>query len=204
MAVESEPKSTRFPRKIDFWVVERLCFSENFETEDYEKVHIVQPWTMDFNLMQPYSCNGLNLRGCFNSNVFKARIRLPRLLGFLYKRKILEEIGGMIGKVSKIDFNTDSRMRGKFARMKVYVEFESLTVICFGCGRYDHLKDVCLNQPNMLGHGTGFGTIEKEDLAANSPIFVHMEQRAVALEVQPSGILDLNMDSNMWLSVLGV
>ncbi|KAB2004181.1 hypothetical protein ERO13_D11G171250v2 [Gossypium hirsutum] len=180
MAVDSEP-------------------NENFETEDYEKVHIVQPWTMDFNLMQPYSC-----RGCFNSNVFKARIRLPGLLGFLYKRKILEEIGGMVGKVSKIDFNTDSRMRGKFARMKVYVEFESLTVIFFGCGRYDHLKDVCLNQPNMLGHGTGFGTIEKEDLAANSPIFVHMEQRAVALEVQPSGILDLNMDSNMWLSVLGV
>ncbi|KAK5784474.1 hypothetical protein PVK06_038998 [Gossypium arboreum] len=80
----------------------------------------------------------------------------------------------MIGKVSKIDFNTDSRMRGKFARMTVYVnldkpltsqvlinytlqwvEFESLPVICFGCGRYDHLKYVCINSVIDLAEGRG-------------------------------------------------
>ncbi|MBA0590294.1 hypothetical protein Gorai_019007 [Gossypium raimondii] len=141
---------------------ERLCFSEIFETEDYEKVLIVQPWTTDSNSMQPYS------------NVVKARIRLPGLPGFLYKRRILKEIGGMIGKISKIDFNTDSRMRGKFARMTVHVnfdkpltsqvlindtlqwvEFESLPLICFGCGRYDHLKDVCPNSVIDLAQGRG-------------------------------------------------
>nr|KJB43088.1 hypothetical protein B456_007G183500 [Gossypium raimondii] len=193
MAVDSEPKLTLSWKDKTFG-----C--EIFETEDYEKVLIVQPWTTDSNSMQPYS------------NVVKARIRLPGLPGFLYKRRILKEIGGMIGKISKIDFNTDSRMRGKFARMTVHVnfdkpltsqvlindtlqwvEFESLPLICFGCGRYDHLKD----QPNTLGNGTGFGPIEKGDSAANSPVFVQMEQRAVALEIQPSGILDLNLDSNM-------
>ncbi|KAK5811324.1 hypothetical protein PVK06_026653 [Gossypium arboreum] len=44
-------------------------------------------------------------------------IRLPGLPGFLYKRQILEEIGGLIGKVTKLNFQTDKGPRGKFARM---------------------------------------------------------------------------------------
>ncbi|KAK5845613.1 hypothetical protein PVK06_001807 [Gossypium arboreum] len=42
------------------------------------------------------------------SSVVKVWSRLPGLPGFLYKRRILEEIGGMIGKVAKLDFNTYS------------------------------------------------------------------------------------------------
>ncbi|MBA0596467.1 hypothetical protein Gorai_013286, partial [Gossypium raimondii] len=44
-------------------------------------------------------------------------IRLPGLLGVLYKCQILEEIGGLIGKVAKLDFKTDNGLRGQFARM---------------------------------------------------------------------------------------
>ncbi|MBA0660580.1 hypothetical protein Goklo_012579, partial [Gossypium klotzschianum] len=44
-------------------------------------------------------------------------IRLPGLLGFLYKKKILEEIGGLIGTVTRLDFQIDKGLRGKFARM---------------------------------------------------------------------------------------
>ncbi|KAA3460811.1 GroES-like zinc-binding alcohol dehydrogenase family protein [Gossypium australe] len=86
-------------------------------------------------------------------------IRFLGLPGYLYKHKILE---GWVGKVVKLDFNTDSRMRGRFARMTVYinlerplvsqilingcfqmVEYESLLTICFQCGRYGHVKDNC-------------------------------------------------------------
>ncbi|PPD80279.1 hypothetical protein GOBAR_DD22787 [Gossypium barbadense] len=86
-------------------------------------------------------------------SVVKAWIKLPRLLGFLYKCRILEEIEGMVGNVTKLDLNTYSRMRSKFVGMVVYinldksltsqvlinghlyrVEFESLLVVCFGYG----------------------------------------------------------------------
>ncbi|KAG4129861.1 hypothetical protein ERO13_D09G106350v2 [Gossypium hirsutum] len=49
-----------------------------------------------------------------------AWIRLPRLPGHMYKRKILWEIGGMIGRVAKLDFNFDNGVRGKFVRMEIY------------------------------------------------------------------------------------
>ncbi|MBA0558235.1 hypothetical protein Golob_015263 [Gossypium lobatum] len=49
-------------------------------------------------------------------NMVMAWIRLPRLPG-----KILWEIGGMIGRVAELDFNTNNGVRGRFARMAVYI-----------------------------------------------------------------------------------
>ncbi|MBA0876938.1 hypothetical protein Goshw_020980 [Gossypium schwendimanii] len=65
-------------------------------------------------------------------------------------------------KAVRLDFNTDSRARGKFARMAVFInldkplvsqilingvpqriEYESLSIVCFAYGRYDHGKDLC-------------------------------------------------------------
>ncbi|MBA0672833.1 hypothetical protein Goklo_007360 [Gossypium klotzschianum] len=57
-------------------------------------------------------------------------IRLLGLPGYMYKRNILKEIGGTIGKVAKLNLNTDSRIRGHFARLAMY----------------KHLKYVCLNR----------------------------------------------------------
>ncbi|KAA3487250.1 GroES-like zinc-binding alcohol dehydrogenase family protein [Gossypium australe] len=108
----------------------------------------VQPWTMAFDPSQAYS------------NVVMAWIRFPGLPGYLYKHKILAEIGEMVRKVVKLDMNTDSRMRGHFAQMAVSVnlerplvsqilinrrsqkvEYKFLPTICFHCGRYGHAKD---------------------------------------------------------------
>ncbi|KAH1122997.1 hypothetical protein J1N35_006157 [Gossypium stocksii] len=84
--------------------VENDYFLVKFQNaKNYEKVYqgpwimfgqnlTVQSWTLDFNPMQPFP------------SVMMARISLPDLPGIFYKRKILEEIGGLVGKVAKLDF----------------------------------------------------------------------------------------------------
>ncbi|KAH1045830.1 hypothetical protein J1N35_036614 [Gossypium stocksii] len=95
-------------------------------------------------------------------SIVMAWIRFPALPSYLYNRKIITEIGELVGKVAKLDLNTDSRIRGHFARMTVYVnldkplvsqilinrrsqkvEYESLSTIYFHCGRYGHVDNVC-------------------------------------------------------------
>lgn len=51
-------------------------------------------------------------------------VRLLGLSGFFYKRKILEEIGELIDKVVKLDFQTKSCARGKFAGLVVFINME--------------------------------------------------------------------------------
>ncbi|KAG8474224.1 hypothetical protein CXB51_033548 [Gossypium anomalum] len=91
-----------------------------------------------------------------------AWIRLPGLPGYLYKRKIIEAIGSLIGSVVKLDLQTDNRTRGRFARLAVFinldeplvsqvlvkgvvqrVEYEALPTVCFSCGKYGHVKELC-------------------------------------------------------------
>ncbi|KAK5833515.1 hypothetical protein PVK06_017359 [Gossypium arboreum] len=68
-----------------------------------------QPWTNDFSLLQPYP------------SVALAWIQLQGLLGFMFYQKIVEAIGGLIGKV----------------------EYEALPTACFGGSKYMHAKDLC-------------------------------------------------------------
>ncbi|KAH1091473.1 hypothetical protein J1N35_018730 [Gossypium stocksii] len=140
--------------------IENCYFLAKFQSfDDYPKVLsqgpwviygqylIVQPWTKIFSPSQPYT------------SMVLAWIRLPGLPGlpgFLYKKKIIEEIGKTIGKMVRLYFNIDSKTRGRFARLAVYVnldepliaqvlvngmlqkvEYEGLPTICFTCGRYE-------------------------------------------------------------------
>ncbi|PPR89870.1 hypothetical protein GOBAR_AA30817 [Gossypium barbadense] len=76
---------------------------------------------------------------------------------------IIFEFGEVVGKVVKLDLNTDSRTRGHFARLTVYVnlgeplvsqilingrtqkvEYEALSTICFHFGRYGHVENLCI------------------------------------------------------------
>ncbi|MBA0670414.1 hypothetical protein Goklo_025405 [Gossypium klotzschianum] len=110
-----------------------------------------QLWSIEFNPNLPYRY------------LVQTWILFPGLPSHLYKRQILMEIGGLIGKVTKLDFNTDSRVRGRYARMAVFVnlgrpliskilingnpqriEYENLPVVCFKCGRYGHTNETCL------------------------------------------------------------
>ncbi|PPR98312.1 hypothetical protein GOBAR_AA22363 [Gossypium barbadense] len=51
-------------------------------------------------------------------------IWLPGLPGFMYKRMILEEIGGIVRKVAKLDFKMNSKTRGRFSRMAVFINLD--------------------------------------------------------------------------------
>ncbi|KAH1046921.1 hypothetical protein J1N35_037705 [Gossypium stocksii] len=78
----------------------------------YGQYLTVRPWTKEFTPSQPYP------------SMVLAWIRLPGLPGYLYKKKIVEEIGGTIDKVVRLDFNTDCRARGRFTRMAVYINLD--------------------------------------------------------------------------------
>ncbi|TYI00379.1 hypothetical protein ES332_A11G131000v1 [Gossypium tomentosum] len=69
--------------------------------EDFDKYLIVQPWMLDFNPLQSFSSAVLTW------------IRLPSLSGHLYKRKILGEFGGLIGRRMKLDYNIASKISGR-------------------------------------------------------------------------------------------
>ncbi|KAE8680727.1 hypothetical protein F3Y22_tig00111372pilonHSYRG00241 [Hibiscus syriacus] len=109
----------------------------------------VEPWSPDFT----------------SSQLFPSRIvAWIRLLGLpitLYKCSLITEIGECIGKVVKIDYQTETGRRVRFARMAVsvdlkklltskllingrvqIVEYESLPTICFSCGREGNGKAV--------------------------------------------------------------
>ncbi|KAH1067160.1 hypothetical protein J1N35_032147 [Gossypium stocksii] len=83
----------------------------------YGQYLTVQPWTKDFSPSQPYPSSLL------------AWIRLPGLPGYLYNKKIIEEIGGTIGKVVRLDFNTNSRIKGRFVRMATYINLDKPLIV---------------------------------------------------------------------------
>ncbi|MBA0828704.1 hypothetical protein Goarm_013347 [Gossypium armourianum] len=132
----------------------------------YGQYLTIQLWTKYFNPNKPYS------------SMVLAWIRLPSLLGFMYKRRILEEVGGLVGKVVKFDLNTDSKTRGRLARMVIFiylnkplvsqvmvngelqnVEYEALPTICFACKKYGYFKDQCssptVEKNNVSGEVSG-------------------------------------------------
>ncbi|PPS17480.1 hypothetical protein GOBAR_AA03080 [Gossypium barbadense] len=78
----------------------------------FEQYLIVQPGTRKFNPAQLYP------------SVVLAWVRLPGLPGYLYKRLIIEAIGGLVGKVVKLYFQTDNSTRGKFAQLAVFVNLD--------------------------------------------------------------------------------
>lgn len=72
---------------------------------------------------------------------------------YYYHKKIIRLLGNVVGKILRIDYNTELVTRGKFVRIAVEinldrpldsqflldrkiqkVEYESFPSICFGCG----------------------------------------------------------------------
>ncbi|CAN1121856.1 hypothetical protein LINPERHAP2_LOCUS1027, partial [Linum perenne] len=84
-------------------------------------------------------------------------VRFPHLPIQLYHNQILTSLGNLIGRTIKMDHNTQTAVRGKFARIAVEIdlseplatgveldgawqriEYENLPELCFTCGKVGH------------------------------------------------------------------
>ncbi|CAN1848408.1 hypothetical protein LINPERHAP1_LOCUS38918 [Linum perenne] len=89
-------------------------------------------------------------------------VRFPHLPIQLYHKQILSSLGNLIGKTVRMDYNTLTAERGKFARIAVEIdineplatgieldgvwqqaEYENLPELCFTCGRIGHQAVSC-------------------------------------------------------------
>ncbi|KAI9108113.1 hypothetical protein K1719_020986 [Acacia pycnantha] len=110
----------------------------------------VQPWSLEFDFNTP------------TISKVVVWVRIPGLSFRYYHKSALRAIGSLLGEVVKIDYSTESRGRGKYARIVVLidleqsltpwikvdgrtygVQYEGLPYICFECGKYGHIKDKC-------------------------------------------------------------
>ncbi|GAY68969.1 hypothetical protein CUMW_268340 [Citrus unshiu] len=130
--------------------------------EDMEFVLTQGPWTLmgHYLIVQPWSPQfDSSKEECDSVIVW---IRLPGMALHYYHKRILRMIGQVIGNVVRVDYNTESATRGKFARIAVEVslskplvsqflldgkvqkvEYENLPFICFSCGKYGHYYEAC-------------------------------------------------------------
>ena len=116
---------------------------------------IVQPWTPHFDS---------TLTNIDSTIVW---IHLPSMAFHLYDKRILQKVGQLVGTVIKIDYLTELREGGKFARIVVHISFtqtlvsqfnlngkvqkvkyKGLPVICFQCGKYGHNSTACPDKQN--------------------------------------------------------
>lgn len=80
----------------------------------------------------------------------------------LYHKSVLKKTESLLGRLLKIDYNTNVEKRGKFTRIAVElvfskpllpkflingkvqaIEYEGFPHVCFSCGIYGHSKDTC-------------------------------------------------------------
>ncbi|XP_061341672.1 uncharacterized protein LOC133287991, partial [Gastrolobium bilobum] len=97
-----------------------------------------------------------------------AWIRLPDIPIEFYDEAFFRRIGNWLGKMIKVDSNTNAHVRGRFARICVeldlsqplkgdyvlegftkQIEYEGLGLICFGCGKYGHSTENCSAAPKQ-------------------------------------------------------
>lgn len=84
-------------------------------------------------------------------------VRLRQLPTEFYDREILQRIGGVIGRLSKVDACTSSSLRGRYGKLcieipmeepvkkfiyigihKQYVQYEADKFLCKTCGKLGH------------------------------------------------------------------
>ncbi|MBA0828007.1 hypothetical protein Goarm_012734 [Gossypium armourianum] len=99
----------------------------------------------------------------------------------LYTKSLLKFIKNVIDPIVKIDHNTYNNSRGQFARLAVYIdlgkslvskvkidgkihmEYESMPLVCFDCGRFRHTRDTCPYRSRQ--RETANGNLGRETLA---------------------------------------
>ncbi|CAI0419812.1 unnamed protein product [Linum tenue] len=115
-------------------------------------------------------------------------VQLPELKIHFYHKVVLTTLGNLIGRTIKLDYDTLTQQRAKFARPAVEVdiskhlvpriwldddwksvEYENLPVVCFECGKIGHATATCpLLQPASILEIVGSADGEKQDLSSDA------------------------------------
>ncbi|MBA0607722.1 hypothetical protein Godav_019987 [Gossypium davidsonii] len=110
----------------------------------------------DFNLLEGDIQKSINMNGIhsiqFSDRIHQILIRLLGLPGYLYKRKILVEIRGMVGKVTKLDMNTDNRAREDMPMQRKLAPLGPLTFTIRNDIRKSH-NEIFEHNNGQLGSG---------------------------------------------------
>lgn len=151
------------------------CFMVRFEKDsDYIQLLACGPWMIygHYLVVQPWHPNFEPFN--FDVKSVVAWIHFPNLPIQFYAPSVLRAIAGVVGEVIKIDKNTETNARGRYAvniNLKKplvsmieiegraqNVEYEGLTNICFQCGMFGHVKENCpLNKKSDVDMGEGKG-----------------------------------------------
>ncbi|CAN1142696.1 hypothetical protein LINPERHAP2_LOCUS13202 [Linum perenne] len=147
--------------------VDLNCFMVRFgEEKDYFRALTGGPWLiLDHYLVVQQWDPSFRVSDKLPSKMV-VWIRFPHLPIQLYHKQILSSLGNLIGRTVRMDHNTQTAERGKFARIAVEidlneplvtgveldgawqrVEYENLPELCFSCGKVGHEKGSC---PSLL------------------------------------------------------
>ena len=142
--------------------------------EDYNNVLNGGPWFIGehFLSIQRWEPNFKPTKA--SCNLVAVWIRLPELPFEYYELAVLKEIGNAIGPVLRIDSNTASEVRGRYARICVQIDlckplinqilleglvqeiqYKGVRSLCFSCRHVGHRKDGCphtIKGPTLDGH----------------------------------------------------
>ncbi|KAK7840427.1 hypothetical protein CFP56_016727 [Quercus suber] len=173
-------------RRLDLVDLGHDYFLARFELgEDLDHVLKNGPWFIGQHFLAIKSWEPEFKASSANLSQVAIWIRLPELPIEYYDPIILKKIGSKIGPVLRIDGNTASNARGRFARLCVQVSldkplaknviigkfrqpitYEGIHSLCFSCGRLGHRKDAC---PHTISVPTKPVSLECENHAAQVP-----------------------------------
>ncbi|KAI9084807.1 hypothetical protein K1719_033213 [Acacia pycnantha] len=130
------------------------CFLVRFQDNmDYQNALLIGPWMIfgHYLTVQPWTPSFKPHDHVINQVI--GWIRLPKLPARYYHKSVIRSIGNVFGEIIRVNYNTDSGDRGKFARIVVcldltkphifkilvddeliFMEYEGFPTICFNCG----------------------------------------------------------------------
>lgn len=140
--------------------------------EDYDHALTRKPWMIYDHCLtvHPWEPNFVSARATINK--VDVWVHMPNVFLEYYDREALSIIGDKIGETIRIDFNTSSQLRGRYARICVlvdlekqlmsrfhldgedyFLEYEVLHLLCQSCEIYGQTGEVCPSKNKVMPSG---------------------------------------------------
>ncbi|KAJ4834664.1 hypothetical protein Tsubulata_034493 [Turnera subulata] len=132
------------------------------EEVDFHRAPFGGPWTIFNHVLsvQVWSPKFRASKGTIDTAI--VWVQFPDIPHNWYHSKLLKTLGDLVGRTMKVDINTSTSSRGKFAKVAVAVDltkplkgrirlegetikviYEGLPNVCYSCGRVSHITAAC-------------------------------------------------------------